>query len=119
MRYVVSLFQRENGVFSYAGKATPLIQVLFALPSVAHKFPKTSSVCLAQGPERDEFAGKDQLAYEYPLVEEGKALKIDHLLQKRHSESQSTGDDFSAAVATEKTVEPYLAWRLRSGYQSR
>ena len=27
-----------------------------------------------------------------------KALKIDHLLQKRHSESQSAGDDFSGAV---------------------
>jgi hypothetical protein len=94
--------------------------VLFALPSVAHKFPKASSACLAQGPERDEFAGKDQLAYEYPAwSRKVKALKIDHLLQKRHSESQSARDDFSAAVAMDKTVEPYLAWRLRSGYQSR
>jgi hypothetical protein len=54
------IFQRQTGGFSYAGKATPLIPVLFALPSVAHKFPKTSSVGLAQGPERDEFARKSR-----------------------------------------------------------
>jgi hypothetical protein len=52
-------------------------------------------------------------------VEEGQCIEIDHLLQKRHSESQSAGDDFSAAVEMEETAEPYLAWRLRSGYQSR
>jgi len=49
----------------------------------------------------------------------GRGIEIDHLLQKRHSESQSAGDDFSAAVEMEETAEPYLAWRLRSGYQSR
>jgi hypothetical protein len=52
-------------------------------------------------------------------VEKRQCVEIDHLLQKRHSESQSAGDDFSAAVEMEETAEPYLAWRLRSGYQSR
>jgi len=40
---------------------------------------------------------------------------MNHLLQKCNGESQYVGEDFS--VAADETAEPFLAWRLRSGYQ--
>jgi hypothetical protein len=92
--------------------------VLFACHQLRTNSQKHQAFASLRAPS--EFAAKDQLACEYPAwSRKVKALKIDHLLQKRHSESQSARDDFSAAVAMDKTVEPYLAWRLRSGYQSR
>jgi hypothetical protein len=51
-------------------------------------------------------------------VEEGQCIEIDHLLEKRHTESQSAGDDFSAADGGNGGALLGLAPEV-SGYQSR